>query len=399
MQINTTTTAAIRSTTGPVRVRWEGEWYVHHSLAKVNRELVARLSRSADLRLSLVAGAAARVEAGADFGVSSDAIARLPVTGACSTTPVAEAALADRRVDVHVSHRWPPRFERPDASRWVWIQPWEFGALPATWLEPLRTGVDEVWAPSRYVRQLYLDAGVDPAIVHRVPNGVDTAAFRPGVAPLRLPTRARFRFLFVGGTIWRKGIDVLLQAYASAFSSAADVALVIKDMGTTSFYRHAHARESIERLQRTPGVAEILYLEETLGEADMPRLYAACDCLVHPYRGEGFGLPVAEAMACGLPVVVTAGGACDDFCDTDCAALVGARRIELPPADFETVGAPWALEPDVEDLARHMRELHADATMRARLGRQAAARIRGEFGWDRAAEIARRRLHALAGGP
>jgi glycosyltransferase involved in cell wall biosynthesis len=58
---------------------------------------------------------------------------------------------------------------------------------------------------------------------------------------------------------------------------------------------------------------------------EMPGLYAACDSLVHPSRGEEFGLPIAEAMACGLPVVVTAGGAADDFCDDRTAYRIPAR--------------------------------------------------------------------------
>ena len=46
----------------------------------------------------------------------------------------------------------------------------------------------------------------------------------------------------------------------------------------------------------------------------MAALYRSCDVLVHPYRGEGFAMPVLEAMASGLPVVVTAGGPTDEFC-------------------------------------------------------------------------------------
>ena len=57
----------------------------------------------------------------------------------------------------------------------------------------------------------------------------------------------------------------------------------------------------------------------------MPRLFAACDVLVHPYRGEGFGLPVLEAMACGLPVVVTAGGPTDEFVPPAACWRVPAR--------------------------------------------------------------------------
>ena len=62
----------------------------------------------------------------------------------------------------------------------------------------------------------------------------------------------------------------------------------------------------------------------TLSEAEMAGLYSACDCLVHPFRGEGFGLPVVEAMACGLPVIVTGAGPALDYATDETAFLIPA---------------------------------------------------------------------------
>ncbi len=172
-----------------------------------------------------------------------------------------------------------------------------------------------------------------------------------GTRPLPLPPGPEIRFLFVGGTIFRKGIDVLLAAFARAFRPADGVGLVIKDMGSKSFYRGQTAEAQIAELCERGYPVE--YIERDLSEAEMAGLYAACDCLVHPFRGEGFALPVVEAMACGLPVIVTGAGPALDYATEETAFLIPAQRgqfAECRVGDIETIGRPWLFEPDADVL-------------------------------------------------
>ena len=179
--------------------------------------------------------------------------------------------------------------------------------------------------------------------------------FHPGVGALDLGRPAEFRFLFVGGTIYRKGIDLLLAAYRLAFDASDDVCLVIKDVGADTVYKGQTHRARIRALQTRGRGPAIVYLDGTLPDSEVAGLYRACDVLVHPYRGEGFGLPILEAMACGIPAIVTNGGACLDFCDDDNSVLVPARRRYLPQAllrPLETVQRPWVWEIDPRDSRR-----------------------------------------------
>ena len=78
---------------------------------------------------------------------------------------------------------------------------------------------------------------VDPDMVRVVPLGVDQGIFRVDgpVSPLVPPDT--FTFLFVGGAVQRKGIDLLIKAYQSVFTSADNVALVIKGDSSNLFYK------------------------------------------------------------------------------------------------------------------------------------------------------------------
>jgi glycosyltransferase involved in cell wall biosynthesis len=286
-----------------VRVVWEGDFTGVNSLALVNRAMCGRLSRRG-VRVEMV-------ESAGTAHAPSPALRADPICGGVPPAPGGRGFdYRAPRSAIHVRHRWPPVQEPPREGVWVLMQPWEYGSLPKIWLPMLRR-VDEVWAYSRYVRDCYLHAGVPAEKVHVIPLGVDPQVFRPGVEPLSLPEGPSIRFLFVGGTIFRKGIDLVLTAFERAFTPGDGVGLVIKDMGAQTFYRGQTAQGQVAGLRERGYQVE--YIDRQLSEAELAGLYAACDCLVHPFRGEGFSLPVVEAMACGLPVIVTGAGPALDY--------------------------------------------------------------------------------------
>jgi glycosyltransferase involved in cell wall biosynthesis len=354
----------------PVAVRWVGDQSTASSLSTINREVGERL-RAAHPEIAL--------ERRASDGPLDDA-----------PTP--------HTPEVEVRHQWPPDLSRPAGGRLALIQPWEFGSLPLDWQAPLRDDVDEVWVPSAYTRDVYLEAGVAPDRVHVVPNGVDLESFRPGGPCAELP-EAALRLLFVGGTISRKGIDVLLSAYDTAFAGRDDVLLVIKDLGGRSYYRGMTMSDTLRARAASGALPRIHYVDDDLSRDEIAALYRACHVLVHPYRGEGFAMPVLEAMACGLPVVVTAGGPTDEFCPDDACWRIPSERRELADGrvgKLETIAPPWMLEPSAEGLARTLLEVAGDAGERERRG--ARARTAAEsYSWDAVADAYADRIRSLAG--
>jgi glycosyltransferase involved in cell wall biosynthesis len=352
----------------PPAVRWQGDHGLSTSLSIVNARVIERLRR-----------AGTRVQ-------------RLARDGRPLEHPLPHAA------DVEVRHQWPPDLDPPASGRLALIQPWEFGSIPRDWVAPLNDHVDELWVPSETVREMYVSSGVDGERVVVIPNGVDLERFSPQGACFELPLpEGATRFLFVGGLIWRKGPDVLLAAWKQAFAGRDDVVLIVKDVGAAGVYREGD-REEMVAYAASGALPRMALLQDELSDEQVAALYRACDVLVHPYRGEGFAMPVLEAMACGLPAIVTQGGPTDEFCPPQAGWRIRATRADFPGdrvGGFDTVGRPWVLEPDAGHLAELLREVAADPAARAQRG--AAARAAAEsYGWEEVAARYGARIAALA---
>ncbi len=180
---------------------------------------------------------------------------------------------------------------------------------------------------------MLIDSGVSIP-VKAVGFTPDLDAFRALAGSTRSRGAGPFTFLHLSSCFPRKGVDILLRAYARAFRRGDPVRLVIKGFANP----HNDVASQLVRLRGDdPDVAEIELIETETDEAGVLALYRDADAVVLPTRGEGFNLPAAEAMAAGLPVIVTGHGGHMDFCDDGRARLLKylVRPVAQPSGERE----------------------------------------------------------------
>ncbi len=376
-----------------LNVVWEGSQFVYHSLALINREHCANIIDAGLVNLSIVPFE--------DEQFSEEGIPKYQKLREHDIRYKEEVPNDVGKLPYcWIRHQWPPDPNPPKGAKWIIMQPWEFSKLRKDFYEIFSTA-DEIWTPSTYSRQAMVDSGLDFDKVQVIPNGVDPELFKPWGNKYDLRTDKKLKFLYIGGAIHRKGIDVLLAAYTKKFGAEDDVCLVVKDMGCESFYERQGVtnREKIKEIREWSDSPEIIYIDEYLTEEEIASLYRACDVYVSPYRAEGFSLPTLEAMACGLPVVVTEGGAADDFVDEECGWKITAEPLHLGDEldNIPLMGDAEVLDPDLESLAEILIGVYNEPSILFGTGLKASAKARKNWTWKRSTMKVFTRLDHLYG--
>ncbi|MEI6872422.1 MAG: glycosyltransferase family 4 protein, partial [Verrucomicrobiota bacterium] len=224
-------------------------------------------------------------------------------------------------------------------------------------------GRNWVVTPSQWAKHKLEIAGINPERIAVIPHGVDRKIFRAPSEQERALGRSQlglapgdFAFLNVGGAFWNKGGDLLLRAFAHVRKLHPHVKLVVKDnrglYNRTTDHLVSTVQESHPGLL-TPDILQgVVVLPTALTMEQLRLLYGSTDTYVSPYRAEGFNLPVLEAMACGLKVIVTQGGATDDFFFPEVCTGIKSSFVDHKKNNLQTKGD--FLEPDLEDLTNKM---------------------------------------------
>jgi D-inositol-3-phosphate glycosyltransferase len=204
--------------------------------------------------------------------------------------------------------------------------------------------------------------GAPPDRIHVVPCGVDIEVFRPDGPAADRGKPAGPRIVTFGRLVPRKGIDTIIEA----LPGVPGAELVVAGGPDRERLRlDAEARRLID-LAETQGVAGRVTFTGHVPHEDLAPLLRSCDVAVSVPWYEPFGIAPLEAMACGLPVVVSAvGGHLDTVLDGVTGLHVPARRPET--------------------LAGLLRVLAADPDLRASLGAAAAERVAARYTWARIA--------------
>jgi glycosyltransferase involved in cell wall biosynthesis len=171
----------------------------------------------------------------------------------------------------------------------------------------------------------------------------------------------------------RKNPEGAIRAYHAAFGSSSSALLLLKLGGCLEDARTFEA--SVADVLRECNVRVI---RGHLDEAKLTALYQEADVLLSLHRAEGYGLPMREAMAHGLPVVGTGWSGNLDFMTEADSCLVPYRLIPVSDAAGIYRDSVWA-EPDIDAAAIALRRLAVDPDYRARLGAAAYRSVVGSF--------------------
>ena len=263
-------------------------------------------------------------------------------------------------------------------------------------------------APSKWSANGFAAAGVKSSQLVILPHGIDPVIFHPlasGPAGLiesrseRLSLRSTLRWtppvnsntslsedcftiLSVGHMRFTKGLDVLLRAVLSAASELKltrnhhwpkCLRLILKGLdglyGSSETIKRSldsillpsladsHQDEGMmitgtklfAKLSKL-GFIQLRIIGKLMAPSELVKLYQASDAYASPYRAEGFNIPVLEAASCGLPLLVTAGGATDEFTHPSFALYIKSEEV-IGGKEQGMQGRSHHMEPDPNHLA------------------------------------------------
>ncbi len=267
----------------------------------------------------------------------------------------------------------------------------EVTGLPNDWVNQANF-MDEVWCPSTFNRETFARSGVTKPL-YVMPLGVNPDYFNPQIKSFRATSRYTFLSVFEWGE--RKAPEILLRAYTEEFDANENVLLVLK---VTNKDPGVNIQQQIKDMNLRENHAPIaLMYNQKIPAYQMGSLYRSVDAFVLSTRGEGWGMPVIEAMACGIPTIATDWSAHADFMNEDNAYPL--RVAKLIPAKAKCPyyeGFEWA-EPDTEHLRYLMRYVYEHPDEARTQGMKASDEILANWTWRRAAEKIKARLMEIQG--
>lgn len=268
---------------------------------------------------------------------------------------------------------------------------WETSRIPKDWVSPLNE-LDDVWTVSKFCKKVFEDSGItkNVKIVH---EGVDTSVFNPYVKPLQqLYDKNYFTFFSVFKFEYRKSPEILLEAFSEEFKPEEKVRLIIQCH--TPFVPNFNPYRTLF-LMNLGKRAPIGVIPPVESRNDLASYYKSADCFVLPSKGESWGLPMIESLACGVPVITTNWGGQLEYMNNDIGWLIDVEKMEMPDDGMffkPQEGNEWAVpsKKHLKELMRYAFEHPEECKKKG--GMHSYEYVENNFSWEKSTEIVKELL-------
>lgn len=235
-----------------------------------------------------------------------------------------------RAIPFHVNFCQPVYYQT-GRSYVVGYTPWESTKVPPSWVQPM-SECDEIWATSNFVKEVYEKNNLHYNI-HVIPHGISE-----DYSIVDRELTGKFNFLHVGGESKRKNVQMVVDAFIELYEGDLDYQLVLKYNGYCD--ADVYINGKIVPAHNHP---QIYAMPQSLTNEQMIQLYHSCHCLVYPTSGEGFGMIPFEAIATGMPSIVTDLTGTSDFAKMSIPLDAEWGEAPLQSHLYGCDGGDWAV--------------------------------------------------------
>ncbi len=297
------------------KIQIEGPFDTSYSLAIVNRTVAKALNQKKELDIKLYS-----TEGYGDFNPNLTNID-------LETKTLFFKELKD--IDITIRNLYPPRTDNMQGYHKI-IGPygWEETKFPELYIELFNKRLTMLFSMSSYVKKVLRDNGLYTPIVTTGIVADNILKILSKAPSFNLPLG--FRLLHISSAFPRKGLDLLLEVF-DTLENSLNISLIIKTFPNP----HNKVLDKLDLLRYkakieyqkniylyTKEKKKILLINRDIPQSQIRYLYENSNLLVAPSFGEGFGLPIAEAMLLNLPVLTTAYGGQSDFCTSKTSWLI-----------------------------------------------------------------------------
>ena len=263
---------------------------------------------------------------------------------------------------------------------------------------------DEVWVPCKSNLLSMKKAGYPKHKLHYCPEGVYSQFWKPTTHKLKQYESSDFTFFYNGDWSYRKGIDILIPAFAKAFSPTDNVRLLLlthyQGHGKETSLQHigTEFQEICQKhnITRTP---RIQFIYEHIPDPLMPKLFNCADIGVFPTRGEAWGLPIIQLMSCGKPVITTNWGGQLDYCNKHNSYLIDIEKFDILDDKVHLTVDFYKQQkfafPSENHLISLMKYCYNHPDLVKARGQKARQDMERNFQWKESGQIANKRLMYL----
>lgn len=263
--------------------------------------------------------------------------------------------------NIGIVYSYPQPLEALETDIKVLYSMFESTKIDPAWLPYLRMA-DYIYVPSKFCQEAFLSRGIKTEVI---PLGYNQELFYykekedDGV----------FTFTMYNAFDMRKGWDILFGAFVEEFGKQEDIKLILKSVNRNLPFPIVKSEY--------PNIEVVL---ESVSQESLRDLLYKTDCFVFPSRGEGFGLPPLEALACGTTAIIPNGSGMSEYFNNDYFIEVEIERLR--PAiyehfDINVVGE--MIEPSKKDLRKKLRWAYENREKCWEMGKKGAMWVRDNY--------------------